>query len=237
MRVNRELKEFFSNPMFYIIAGVFLALAGYKFYSLILSYTELMSSYPEHLFGGEISALMGVNVNTFLFPRLFEFYFYLIIAAVPILNTGIGHDRTLEVDKIELLVSGVTETGLIVRKIITTTVLMVIILLPTTLYPLILAPFSDIDYGVVLSCYIGLVLLVFTASCIVSPFGIVKIPLAVSIFFNFMILVIAYIYLLEPVFSSFLFGVVRGSTVAFIAIASAALIFFSSKIYASTRIF
>ncbi|MCX6112323.1 MAG: hypothetical protein NTY22_03420 [Proteobacteria bacterium] len=237
MRTNRELKEFFSNPVFYIIAGVFLALSGYKFYSLILSYTDIISSYPDYMFGGEISALMGMNVNTFLFPKLFGFYSYLILAAVPVLNAGIGYDRTLEIDKIELMVNGLTETGLIIRKIITTTLLMLLILSPTILYPMILSVFTDIDYGVIVSSYIGLLILVFAASCVVTPFGIIKMPIAVSIFFNVVILIIVYIYVLEPVFSSFLYGSIKLSLLLFIAIFSSALILFSSKIYESTRIF
>jgi len=237
MKLSRELKEFFSNPVFYIIAGVFLVLSGYKFYSLILSYMDVMSAYPDYMFGGEISSLMGMNINTFLFPKLFEFYSFLILAAVPVLSVGIGYDRALEIDKIELMVSGLTETGLVTRKIVTTTVLMSLILLPTVVYPMILSLFADIDLGVIISSYVGVLILIFASSCVVTPLGIIKMPIAVSIFLNVIILTVVYIYLLDPVFSSFLYGTIRLSSLLFVTILSIACIFFSSRIYESARIF
>lgn len=237
MRPSRELKEFFSNPVFYILAGIFLALSGYKFYSLLISYMDVMSAYPDYIFGGEISSLMGLSVNTFLFPKLFEFYAYLVLTAVPILSMGIGHDRTLDIDKVELLSSDVTESKFIIRKILTTTVVLIVILIPTLIYPVILIPFADIDWGIVLSSYIGIAFLAFLASSLVAPLGIFKVPPAVSIFLNLIILILVYLYFLEPFFSSFLYGVIRSSTVFFILIFSAALVFISTKIYESTRIF
>ena len=216
MRLNRELKEFFSNPVFYIIAGVFLVFSGYKFYSLILSYMDVMSSYPDYMFGGEISSLMGVNINAFLFPKLFEFYSYLILAAVPVLSVGIGYDRALEVDKIELMINGLTETGLAIRKIVTTTILMSLILLPTVVYPMILSIFADIDYGVIMSSYFGILILIFASSCVVAPLGIIKMPIAVSIFLNVIILTIVYISVLDPIFSSFFYGTIRFSSILFV---------------------
>lgn len=237
MRISREMKELFSNPVFYIIAGVFLALSGYKFYTLIISYMNFMSVYPEHMFGGEISSLLGSSVNNFMLPRLFEFYSYLILVAVPVLSTGIGYDRSMGLDKIELMIKDVTELKFIIRKIIATTVLMLIILLPTLMYPMILSLFSDVDYNIVISSYIGIVLLTFLSSCIVIPFGILKMPIAVSVFLNVVVLTLVYIYIIDGVFSSFLYGSIRVSSILFVIISSTSIIWLSSKIYESTRTF
>ncbi|MEI6092435.1 MAG: hypothetical protein WCQ47_01985 [bacterium] len=237
MKLSRELKEFFSNPAFYIIAGIFLALSGYKFYSLIISYMNFMSIYPEHMFGGEISALLGISVNNFILPRLFEFYSYLILVAVPVLSTGIGYERSMGLDKIELMVSNVTELKFIIRKILSTTLLMLVILLPTLMYPMMLSLFSNVDYGIVASSYIGIILLTFISSCIVTPFGVLKMPIAVSIFLNVVILTLAYIYMIDGLFSSFLYGSIKISSILFVIISSVSIIWFSSKIYQSTRIF
>jgi hypothetical protein len=237
MKLSREFREFFSTPAFYILAGIFLALSGYKFYSLLLSYMDTMSAYPDYIFGGEISTLLGLNVNTFLFPRLFDFYSYLVLIAVPVLNMGVGHDRMLDIDKIELLVSGMSEARYVMRKIFSTTIVLCVILLPTLAYPLILRPFASVDWGVVWSSYLGLVVLIFMANAIVSPLGVLKMPVAVSIFLNLVVLLLVHLYFLEPYFASFLYGVIRSSTIIFALIFSGALVFLSSKIYVSTRIF
>jgi len=237
MKRYREFREFFSNPVFYVVAGIFLALSGYKFYSLLVSYIDFMNVYPDYLAGTEIKALMGINVNSYLFPRLFGFYSYLVLISVPILNSGIGHDRFCELDKLELTASGKTELDLILRKIFTTVLIMAVILVPTLLYPLMTSVFTKVDYGIILSSYAGLMLLVFLSSCMVSPFSVLKIPFAVSIFMNMIILFVLYLYFLGPVFDPFMFGIVRASGLLFILILSSALIFISERIYVSTRLF
>lgn len=237
MKRYREFREFFSSPVFYIVAGIFLVLSGYKFYSLLVSYIDLMDVYPDYLVGTEIKELMGVSVNNFLFPRLFSFYSYLTLISIPILNSGIGYDRFAGLDKLELTASGRSEMDLILRKIFTSTFIMLVILVPTVLYPFIIAVFTKVDSGIVFSSYAGLVLLIFLSSCIVTPFSVLKIPFAVSIFMNMVLLFIVYLYFLGPVFDPFMFGVIRVSTLLFIAFLSFAFIFISKNIYLSTRLF
>ncbi|MFH1224080.1 MAG: hypothetical protein V1647_07060 [Pseudomonadota bacterium] len=237
MRRHRELKEFLSTPVFYIVAGIFLALSGYKFYSLLMSYIDFMNVYPDYLAGTEVKELAGVSINSYLFPRLFSFYSYLVLISVPILNSGIGQDRTMELDKLELTASGITELKLILRKVFTSSLVIVVILLPTIIYPLIISVFTTVDYGTVFSSYLGLLLLILLSSCIVSPVSVLKIPFAVSIFFNVIMLLILYMYILEPVFSPFMFGVIRLCTLLFIVTFAAAFILISKRIYLSTRLF
>jgi ABC-2 type transport system permease protein len=237
MRALREFKEVFYTPAFYVLAAVFLALSGYKFYSLLLSYTDLISIYPDYIFGTEIKEISGIDVNKFLFPKLFEFYSYMIVVAVPVLSSGLGHERLFEIDKIELGVGNATEFGLIMRKIFFVCSIFVLLFIPTLIYPLFLSLFTTVDWGLLLSSYIGVILLAFMLASICAPLGLTRINFAVSVFLNLVLVLAVYIYFIEPFFASFWFGVIRLSMIMFILTVSVAFLLMARRFYISTRVF
>lgn len=237
MKVPREFREFFSSPAFYIIAALFLALSGYRFYSLIISYMDLMSSYPEYIIGGEISSLMGLNPNIFIFPRLFEFYSYLVILSIPVLNIGVAYEAGNSIDKIELMVQGVSEYKYILRKALVSSTVLMIIVLPTMLYPLILWIFTEPDKGLLISSYAGLFLLIIASSCLVSPIGTLTNPISITVFLNMVVLFLSYTYFWSSSFSPFLYGMLKLSTVMEVLIFSAIMVFISARIYQSKRMY
>ena len=237
MKIPREFREFFSSPAFYIIAALFLALSGYRFYSLMLSYMDLMSSYPEYIVGGEISSLMGLDPNIFIFPKLFEFYSYLVLLSVPVINIGIAYDSSNSIDKMELMIRGVSEYRYILRKAFVSSIILIIIIIPTFLYPLILWIFTEPDKGLLLSSYAGLFLLIFASSCLVSPIGVLSNPISVTVFLNMVVLFFTYTYFWSSSFSPFLYGMLKFSTIIEVLIFSALMIFISGKIYQSKRIY
>jgi hypothetical protein len=237
LKVPREFREFFSSPAFYIIAALFLALSGYRFYSLVISYMDLMSSYPEYIIGGEISSIMGLDPNIFIFPRLFEFYSYLVLLSIPVINIGVGYEAGNSIDKIELMVQGVSEYKYILRKAVVSSMVLMIIVLPTMLYPLILWIFTEADKGLLISSYLGLFLLIFASSCLVSPIGTLTTPISVTVFLNMVVLFLTYTYFWSSSFSPFLYGMLKLSTIVEVLVFSVIMIFVSAKIYQSKRIY
>ncbi len=237
MRSLREFKEVFYTPAFYILAAVFLALSGYKFYSLLLSYVDLVSIYPDYIFGSETKQLSNIDINIFLFPRLFDFYSYMIVVAVPVLSSGLGHERLLEVDKVELSVGNTTELGLVLRKTFFVCSVFFLLFIPTLIYPIFLSIFTKVDWGLLFSSYVGVLLLAFMLASMCAPIGLTRINSTVSIFLNLVMVLSVYIYFTEPVFASFLFGIIRLSTVLFIIIVSSAFLFLARRFYISTRLF
>ncbi len=233
----REFKEIFNTPAFYVLAAVFLALSGYKFYSLLLSYTDLLSTYPDYIFGAEVKQISNIDVNSFLFPKLFEFYSYMIVVAVPVLSSSLGHERLYELDKVELTAGGVTELLLIIRKLLFVCSIFFILFIPTLIYPLFLAVFTSVDWGLLLSSYIGVLLLAFMMASLCVPIGLTRINFTVSVFLNLVLAIATFVYFFESLFSSFWFGIVRLSIMLFVVIISVAFLFLARRIYVSTRIF
>ena len=237
MKTFREFKEIFNTPAFYILAAVFLALSGYKFYSLLISYTDLLSTYPDYVFGTEAKQLSNIDVNTFLFPKLFELFSYMVVVAVPVLSSGLGNERFYELDKLELTAGGVTELLLIVRKLLFVCSIFIVLFLPTLIYPLFVSIFTPVDWGMLLSSYTGVILLTLTLAVICSPVGLSKINFTVSVFLNLVLAIAMFVYFFEPLFASFWFGIVRLSTMLFVVVLSIAFLFLTKRIYVSTRIF
>jgi len=237
MRTFREFKEIFNTPAFYILAAVFLALSGYKFYSLLISYTDLISIYPDYIFGTEARQLSNIDVNRFLFPRLFEFYSYMIVVAVPVLSSSLGYERLYELDKLELVAGGATELSLIMRKLLFVCSIFFILFVPTLIYPIFLSVFTSVDWGMLLSSYIGVILLAFMLAALCSPIGLTRINFTVSVFLNLVLAIAVFVYFFEPLFASFWFGIVRLSILLFIVILSVAFLFLARRLYVSTRIF
>jgi len=161
----------------------------------------------------------------------------MIVVAVPVLSSSLGHERLYELDKIELTAGGVSELTLIVRKLLFVCSIFIILFIPTLIYPLFLSVFTPVDWGMLLSSYIGVVLLAFMLAALCAPIGLTRINFTVSVFLNLVLVIATFIYFLEPLFSSFWFGIVRLSITLFIMIISAAFLFLARRIYVSTRIF
>jgi len=84
---------------------------------------------------------------------------------------------------------------------------------------------------------LGLSILIVLCSGLVSITGIFKLPQAVGIFLNLVILLFAYFYLFDSMFSSFFFGVVRSSTVVFSLAVFLASLFLASSFYKAVRMY
>ena len=201
---SRELKELFHNPVFYVIVAVFLSLSGYKFFSLLQSFIEESSYYPEYVYGSKISSMMGMDVAYYIFPQLFMFYSYLCVMAVSVLGSGLGHDRLMDMDKIELLSTSKSVKGLIFRKIMSCSIVIYAMLIPTLIYPFIINIFTSVDWGLLLSSYTGIFFLVLMMSGINSIIGIFRFPVAVGIFLNMVYYSYISIFLRTCILRSFL---------------------------------
>ncbi len=234
---SRELKELFHNPVFYVIVAVFLSLSGYKFFSLLQSFIEESSYYPEYVYGSKISSMMGMDVAYYIFPQLFMFYSYLCVMAVSVLGSGLGHDRLMDMDKIELLSTSKSIKGLIFRKIISCSIVIYAMLIPTLIYPLIINIFTSVDWGLLLASYIGIFFLVLMMSGINSIIGVFRFPVAVGIFLNMVILLFLHFYFFENMYSSFFFGAVKLDVVLFSITVLLSALALATSFYKAVRMY
>lgn len=237
MLTQRELKELVQTPAFYILMSVFLAVVGFRYYSLLVSYIDLSGIYPDYIVGMESKELSGIDINKYIFPKLFSFYSYLVVMLVPVLSSGLGQERMSDIDKVELLSGYATEGTLILRRVFFICSVFGLMLIPTLLFPFLTSLFTSVDWGLVVVSYIGLLVLITLLAFVSMPIGLLKINFVIVVFLNFVLGLGFYVYFIEPVFVSFWFGVLRFSIILFALLLSFAFYRLAKRVYISTRIY
>jgi ABC-2 type transport system permease protein len=152
---RRELYAFFASPIFYVVGTIFLILSGYFFYNSV-AYFSLIS------FQAAQNPQMGaqVNLNEMVVKPLFDDMSVILLLIVPLLTM-----RLLAEEKkngtIELLLTyPLREVAVVLGKYLATLMVLVILLTITGSYMVMLAGFGKIEWGPVLTGYLGLILLV-----------------------------------------------------------------------------
>ena len=144
--VRRELINYFSSPLAYMVLTAFLVLQGLIFYLVLAFLNDPMAPTMAPLqafFGGTI------------------FFWLFLLFVVPVITMRlIAEERrsgTIEV----LLTSPVTEAQVIVGKFVAAVAFYIVLWLPTVIYVVILRQNAPIDMGPVLSGYLGVLLIGF----------------------------------------------------------------------------
>lgn len=132
---GKELKSFFISPVAYIIIVVFLAITGWFFTST--------------LFVGGFVTMRGVMD---IIPFIFLFF-------IPAISMrSISEEK--KTGTIELLLTKpITDMEIVLGKFFSVLGLAVITLIPTVIYVVMLTMLGTVDYGAIVSAYIGLILM------------------------------------------------------------------------------
>ena len=135
---RRELRSYFDSPVAYIVVVAFLLVAGWMVFSSLF--------------------LIGrADVRHFFQPSPFSPSMLLVILAPAITMRLVAEER--KSGTIELLTTmPVTDTEIILGKFFGALGLLVVALLVTSVYALSVSTLGDLDWGPVLSGYLGFVL-------------------------------------------------------------------------------
>lgn len=136
----RELRAYFFSPLAYIVAALLLVVNGVVF-SLIVSYLND----PRAAIGAPLELFFGQTV-----------YFWLVLLFVaPVLTMRLLSEErrsgTIEV----LMTAPVTEGQVVLGKYLASLVFYAFLWLPTFVYPMLLAYYSEVDWGPVMAGYLG----------------------------------------------------------------------------------
>lgn len=146
--LGKELRLYFSAPVFYALAAVFLVLSGYLFYTNLHFFV---------LFGA-MDLVRGFWLFQFLDLRR------LLIVLVPMLTMRLlAEERKL--GTLELLWTyPVGDLAIVLGKFLAALLVLAVMLLVTTTHPVALSRIHALDWGPVVAGYTGLLLL--TAACV-----------------------------------------------------------------------
>jgi ABC-2 type transport system permease protein len=149
---RKELRQLFSSPIAYVALAMFFVITGFLFFSLVGVYTadvlQLQGTPPPDF-----------NPTRLIFTPLYQDMSFVLILLVPVLTMRLvsEEDRTHTMEL--LATSPVTSTAIIGGKYLAALLLFLVLLALSTYMPLSLALVGRLDWGLLASSYIGLVLL------------------------------------------------------------------------------
>ena len=151
---RREITEYFTSPVAYVLLFVFMFLSGYFFYALTFSFNRMVvqtSMNPQFA--------PTLNINQHIIQPLFGTNSTILLFIIPMLTMGLlakeKGSRTSEL----LLTAPITNSQLILGKYLSALAMLTLLLTLTLVYPLYLEYYGDPDWGPTLSGFLGIWLL------------------------------------------------------------------------------
>ena len=152
--IRKELRAYFYSPIAYIVAGVFLGLIGYFFFSSLQGF-----SMQAIQLSGSGKELSGFNPTNVIMKGLFRSMGTVFILLTPLITMRLiaeeRRNRTMEL----LMTSPLSITTIIMGKYLAAVIIYVMIILSTLYIPLTIEYFSTVSWWHILSAYVGLILL------------------------------------------------------------------------------
>lgn len=140
---RKELLSFFFAPMAYIVIAAFLLMNGFIFAVILaaLSQPGAFSTSPMSVFfGGTL------------------FFWIFLIVMVPVITMKLGAEE-FKAGTIETLMTApISDLEVVLGKYLGALALYAAAWLPTALYPVVLSAYAEVDWGPVLSGYLGVLM-------------------------------------------------------------------------------
>ncbi len=152
--VSKEMRLYFSSPIIYVVAMVFLLISDYLFYAQISFYSNL--SMQMMRFQQDLPQL---NIHTVVFRPSFMNMSIILLFVMPLLTMRLFAEekkgRTFEL----LFTSPLTITEMILGKFLSAFLVYLLLLALTLHVPLILFALTTVSIQPLLASYLGLVLM------------------------------------------------------------------------------
>src|SRR5438045_9402408 len=152
--MKKELRLYFTTPVAYGVVFCFLLITGYFFYSILAFYT--MASMQAAM-----NPQMGrdLNVTDSVMRPLFSNVSVILLLLMPLVTMRLFAEERRS-GTIELLLTyPVRDGAVLLGKYFAALVLYAVMLVLTLLYPAIVVYFARLEWGPLLTAYLGLLLM------------------------------------------------------------------------------
>jgi len=154
--LGKEFRLYFVSPAAYVVMIGFLILAGFFFYDLVTTFSQMLSYYQMYQ---NPYIMEQLNVNDMVVGPLFQNINVILLLIIPILTMrAFAEEKKLGTDEL-ILTSPVSVHQVVLGKFFAAVLFFVLIMALTAHFPIILAKFSNPDPGKILSGYLGLFLM------------------------------------------------------------------------------
>ena len=152
----KDLRSQFVSPIAYVVLTGFLLLGGWFFFNLLARFNFLLNLYlsfrnPE--------AMDRLNLNDFVIAPLLHNLSVILVILVPVITMRSFAEEKRSGTYELLMTSPLSVTEIVLGKFLGAFAFVFIMLLLTGIYPLILVLYGNPESGVILSGFLGLLLL------------------------------------------------------------------------------
>jgi len=150
---KKEMRLYFTSPVAWVIMAVFLFIAGYFFYSIFNYYARVSMQSAMNPMGG------GLNVTDGVLRPLFSNFSVILLLLMPLLTMRLFAEERRS-GTIELLLTyPVRDGAVLLGKFLAAFGLYALMIALTLLYPAIIRYFAPLEWGPILTGYVGLLLM------------------------------------------------------------------------------
>jgi gliding motility-associated transport system permease protein len=152
----KDLRSQFVSPIAYVVLTGFLLLGGWFFFNLLARFNFLLNLYlsfrnPE--------AMQRLNLNDFVIAPLLHNLSVILVILVPVITMRSFAEEKRTGTYELLMTSPLSVTEIVLGKFFGALAFVFFMLLLTGVYPLILVLYGNPEMGVILSGFLGLLLL------------------------------------------------------------------------------
>lgn len=152
----KDIRSQFVSPIAYVVLTGFLLLGGWFFFNLLARFNFLLNMYlsfrnPE--------AMERLNLNEFVIAPLLHNLSVILVILVPVITMRTFAEEKRSGTYELLMTSPLTVTEIVLGKFLGAFTFVFLMLLLTGIYPLILVAYGNPEPGVILSGFLGLLLL------------------------------------------------------------------------------
>jgi ABC-2 type transport system permease protein len=152
----KDLRSQFVSPIGYVVLTGFLLLGGWFFFNLLARFNFLLNLYlsfrnPE--------AMERLNLNEFVIAPLLHNLSVILVILVPVITMRSFAEEKRSGTYELLMTSPLSVTEIVLGKFLGAFAFVFLMLLLTGVYPLILVLYGNPETGVILSGFLGLLLL------------------------------------------------------------------------------
>jgi ABC-2 type transport system permease protein len=153
---GKELRSYFVSPIAYVVLTGYLLLGGWFFFNLLARFNFLLSLYTSMR---NPEATTRLNLNEFVIAPLLHNLSVVLVILVPVITMRSFAEEKRSGTYELLMTSPLSMTAIVLGKFVGAFVFAFLMVLLTGVYPLILMLYGNPEVGILVSGYLGLLLL------------------------------------------------------------------------------
>jgi len=151
---KKECASYFYSPIAYVVFAMFTLISGYFFYNILSVYTMVSMRAMQSQYGAE-----GLNFTEGIFIPLFSNMSIIMLLMMPLLTMRLLSEEKRAGTFELLLTYPLRDIETVLGKFFACFLVFAAMLGLTLTYPIFLSFLGNIEYGALIACYVGLLLM------------------------------------------------------------------------------